>query len=328
MIAVPDVLVITRADIVRVMDQRAWLAAADTAFRAAGSGEANAPQPLHLPMPGGGFHAKGASLRLERDWAAVKVNGNFPGNPAGSGLPTIQGAVILADGGNGVLLAILDSTEITLRRTAAASALAASLLAKPDARNLLVCGCGEQGGAHVAALRDVLPLTHVMTWDRDPDAAARLARMVGGTAVQDLGSASLTADVIACCTSARVPYLDAGMVKPGTFIAAVGADHPDKSEIAPALMAASLVVTDSVEQCLVMGDLHHAAAAGLKTKADVLAVLSEFVDGTRRGRPRVGETVVFDSTGTGLQDVTASALIYERCLAAGVGQRIPLGALP
>jgi len=182
-----------------------------------------------------------------------------------------------------------------------------------------VCGCGEQGRAHVTALREVLPLERFLMWDRDHDVAEALAVELAATigidavAVRELGAAARSADVIACCTTARVPFLEVESVKPGTFIAAVGADSPDKSEIAPLLMAAATVVTDLLHQCAAMGDLHHAIAAGAMTETDVHANLGEVLVGTKAGRRSPKEIIIFDSTGTGLQDVAASAAIYERC---------------
>lgn len=315
----PPALIITRRDIIQVMSPADFLDAVEQAFRAAAMGNAYSPHPMHLPAERGGFHVKGASISLERDYVAVKINGNFPRNPAELGLPTIQGAIFLADGSNGVLLAILDSIEVTLRRTAAASALAARLLARPESHTLLVCGCGEQGRAHVAALREVLPLERCLLWDRDHGLADALAGELAGSsgvkavAVREMATASLSADVIACCTTALEPYLEVSAVKPGTFVAAVGADNPDKSEIAPPLMAAATVVTDLLHQCAEMGDLHHAIAAGTMTGADVHADLAQVLVGARSGRQSPEEIIIFDSTGTGLQDVAASVAIYERC---------------
>ena len=313
---IADALIITQADIANIMCAADWLDAADRAFRAAAQGRAMSPQPMHIPLVRGGFHIKAASISLERNYVAVKVNGNFPTNPDELALPTVQGAIILADGGNGALLAVIDSIEVTLRRTAAASALAAKLLARPESATLLVCGCGEQGRAHVGAMREVLPLTRLLLWDRNEEAAEALARGVDGTVVGELSSVSRSADVIVCCTSSRTPYLDAAMVADGTFIAAVGADNPDKSEIAPELMAKSKVVVDSLQQCAVMGDLHRAIAGGVMTEADVYAELPDVVD-AGWGRRSPDEIVIFDSTGTGLLDVAASAAIYERCAATG-----------
>ena len=309
----PNTLVITRQDVRRVMQPSDYRTAVELGFRAGAMGKAGAPHPMHLPVARGGFHAKGASISLGRDYVAVKINGNFPGNPAKHGLPTIQGAIVLADGGNGAVLAIIDSVEVTIQRTAAASALAAKLLARPDSTTLLICGCGEQGRAHAMALRDVLPIERYLLWDREIEVAKALATDLDAVAVQDVESAAEQADLIACCTTAREPFLDLGMVRSGTFIAAVGADNPDKNEIAPALMAAARVVTDATSQCAEMGDLHHAIAAGMMTRADVNAELGELLVGEKAGRTSPDEIIIFDSTGTGLQDVAAAAAIYERC---------------
>ena len=313
MTVTPETLIITRRDIRRLMRPSDFMDAVELGFQAGAMGKANSPHPMHLEADHGSIHAKGASISLGRDYVAVKVNANFPDNPARHGLPTIQGAVILSDGANGKLLAILDSIEVTLRRTAAASALAAKLLAKPSSSTLLICGCGEQGRAHLDALREVLPINRCLLWDRDYQLAQALAVEVDGVAVEELKSAVEAADVIACCTTSRQPYLDVEMVKPGTFIAAVGADNPDKSETSPALMAAATIVTDLTAQCAEMGDLHHAIVAGCMSTADVHAELGPLLVGTRPGRSSPEEIIIFDSTGTGLQDVAAAAAIYERC---------------
>ena len=153
--------------------------AVELGFRAGAMGKASSPHPMHIPVGRGGFHAKGASISLGRDYVAVKINGNFPGNPVKHGLPTIQGAIFLADGSNGSVLAIIDSVEVTIQRTAAASALAAKLLARPDSTTLLICGCGEQGRAHAAAMREVLPIARCLLWDREIEVAEALAARIG-----------------------------------------------------------------------------------------------------------------------------------------------------
>jgi ornithine cyclodeaminase/alanine dehydrogenase-like protein (mu-crystallin family) len=163
------------------------------------------------------------------------------------------------------------------------------------------------------AICEALPMEQCLLWDRDRQLADALVAELGGIAVDDLKEAALSADVIACCTTSRQPYLALEMVRPGAFIAAVGADHPDKSEISPALMAAATVVTDVTPQCMKMGDLHHAIDAGEMTATDVHAELGEILVGAKSGRTSAEEIIIFDSTGTGLQDVAAAAAIYERC---------------
>ena len=319
-------LILARTDIAALMRPADWLAAAETAFRAAGEGRADAPAPLAIPGAQGVFHAKGAGLRGARSYVALKLNANFPGNPQEHGLPTIQGAILLCDGGNGAVLAIMDSIEVTLRRTAAASALAARYLARADATSILICGCGAQGAAQLAALRDVLPLSRCLAWDRDPGRAAAFSEGFQAEVAEDLAPAALASDVIVTCTTSRQPFLDRVMVRPGTFVAAVGADSPDKSEISPALMASAKVVADVLDQCVAMGDLHHAIAGGAMTRQAVHAELAELVGGARPGRTSAGEITLFDSTGTGLQDVAAAAMIYERAAAAGDWPSVALAA--
>ncbi|MGQ0660903.1 ornithine cyclodeaminase family protein [Sphingosinicella sp.] len=317
-------LILTRHDVAALMDRAAWLEAVETGFRAVAAGKAAAPPPMAIEGLGGIFHAKGASLALDRHYVALKLNGNFPGNPA-RGLPTIQGALLLCDGETGALLAIMDSIEVTLRRTAAASALAARFLARADSSALLICGCGAQGLAHIEALRDVLPVREVLTWDRDPEQARALAKQTGGAAITDLVAAARRSDVIVTCTTAGAPFLDSSCAAPGGFIAAVGADSPQKSEIAPNLMARANIVTDLTDQAAAMGDLHHAIATGAMTRERVHAELAELVTGGKPGRSAPDELWLFDSTGTALQDVVAAAAIYARA-AGQVPRSVSLAA--
>lgn len=314
------------------MDPAAYLAAVEAAFRSYASGETCVPMPMHIPVTNGGFHAKGALVVLDRAYVAVKMNGNFPGNVQRHGLPTIQGVVLLFDAANGALLAVVDSIEITLQRTAAASALAARYLARADASSIAICGCGEQGRAQLKALAGVISLGRVLAWDIDPAKAREFARDMHGalglevTAVQSVCDAAPASDIVVTATSATTPFLTTACVRAGTFVAAVGADSPHKSELAPALLAGSKIVVDALSQCAVMGDLHHAIDAGLVTAADVHAELGDLVIGRKRGRTNPEEITVFDSTGVAVQDAASAAWIYQRAIAAKIGTPISLGA--
>jgi ornithine cyclodeaminase/alanine dehydrogenase len=113
-------------------------------------------------------------------------------------------------------------------------------------------------------------------------------------------------------------------VAPGTFIAAVGADNSSKQELAPQLMAKGKIVCDVLEQCMIMGDLHHALDAGVITQSEVFAELGEIVAGKKPGRQSYEEITIFDSTGMALQDVAAAALAYEKAQHMGVGTTLRL----
>lgn len=312
----PPVLILSRGDVQALMDRSGYLEAVEDGFRAAATGKGYSPPPMAIEASGGTFHAKAASLQLDRNYVALKLNGNFPANPAARGLPTIQGAILLADGESGCLLAILDSIEITLRRTAAATALAARYLARPDSRTILLCGCGGQASAQLEALADLFPLVHGYAWDQDRERAAIFAgsARIPVEPLGDLRDAARSADIIVTCTSAREPFLGPQHVGPGTFIAAVGADSPDKQEVHPAVLAEALLVTDVTSQCEAMGEVHHALDSGAIGHGDIHAELAELVSGAKPGRTRNDQIALFDSTGTALQDVAAAAGIYRRAI--------------
>jgi ornithine cyclodeaminase/alanine dehydrogenase-like protein (mu-crystallin family) len=142
--------------------------------------------------------------------------------------------------------------------------------------------------------------------------------------VPEAGQAAGRADAVITCTPSPRPLLGPGDLAPGAFLAAVGADNPDKQEVDPALMASARVVVDVLAQCAVMGDLHHALAAGAMKEADVHAALADVVAGRRPGRRARDEVFIFDSTGTALEDVAAAAFAYESAMAAGAGLRLDL----
>ena len=293
------------------LDADGYLEAVEAAFRALAEGRASAPMPMHIALEDGGFHAKGALLVLDRPYVAVKVNSNFPGNPK-RGLPTIQGAVLLYDGNDGRLLATYDSMELTAKRTAAASALAARYLARRDSKSIAICGCGAQARAQLEAIRRVLPIERVFAWDVDLTRAQVFAHDTGGSAVSEIPRA----DVVVTCTSSTKPFLRREHVAPGTFIAAVGADNPHKSEIDPDLFAAAKVVCDVIAQTSVMGDLHHAIEAGKATADSVYAELGDLVAGRKPGRTDAAEITIFDSTGVAIQDVASAAFAWLRSASA------------
>ncbi|MGE0596668.1 MAG: ornithine cyclodeaminase family protein [Hyphomonadaceae bacterium] len=319
-------LLLTRADIASLMTPAHYLKAAEHAFAADFAG---APPPMNLPGVGGAFHAKGATLWLDRPVAALKLNGNFPANPQ-RGLPTIQGVLLLCDAENGAVLAIMDSGELTLGRTAAATALAAKHLARADSAAIAVCGAGAQAPAQIEALTPHLSFEAGAIWDVDTEKAARLAaRMSDKTGFPWRVAASpreavANAPVVVACTTATEPYLDANDIAAGAFIAAVGADSPAKSELTPALMARAKIVTDITAQCAVMGDLHHALDAGALGPDAPYGELAEIVSGRKPGRRSEEEIFVFDSTGFALQDAAAATLIVSEARARGAGAPVSL----
>lgn len=215
-------------------------------------------------------------------------------------MPTIQGLLVLCDASSGEALAVMDSIAITALRTAAATAAAAKVLARES--------CD----------------TALYAYDQDFAKAAAFARSSARTItpVSHLEAAAAASDIIITCTTARRYFLTRECVRPGAFIAAVGADAPGKQEIDPRLMAEARVVTDLTEQAGAIGDLHHAIAAGAMAREAVHAELGEILAGRKAGRTSEAEIFVFDSTGTGLQDVAAAAAVYRRALQEQAGRHM------
>src|SRR5258707_675203 len=182
-----DFIILSQQDLRAAMRFGDYVEAVAEGFRLLAEGRCASPVPTQIDVAQGAFHVKPGSLPRGPGYVAVKVNGNFPDNRARHGLPTIQGAVLLADASNGRPLALLDSIEITLQRTGAATAVAARHLARPDARTATICGCGAQAPLQLAALRHGLDLRRVFAWDIDIAAARAFAvRMQGvsGLAVE------------------------------------------------------------------------------------------------------------------------------------------------
>ena len=320
-------LLLTRSDVSRVLALRECIAAVEDGFRLEGEGAIQRPSILGVHGPHGGLHVKAGFLGLDRPCFVAKANANFPHNMRRHGLPTIQGVVIVIDADNGYPIAIMDSIEITIQRTGAATAVAAKHLARSNSRAAAIIGCGVQGRVQLRALREVLPLERVAVHDVARDTADDFARWMRDDLSLDARVAASTADavrdadVVVTCTSSDRVVLDDADVRPGMFVAAVGADNEHKWELDPRLFPRSKVVVDNVDQCATIGDLHHALAQGLLTRDAIHGDLGSVVAGTRLGRERDDEITVFDSTGIALEDAVTAVLVLQRAAEHGLGMQ-------
>ena len=323
----PGTLLLERGDVAALLTLDECIAAVESAFHQYGLGNTRPPKVMGLPSIDGGFHIKTAMLKLSRSYFAAKLNGNFFHNQQRFTMPNIQGLIILCDAANGYPLAVMDSIEITIVRTGAATAVAAKHLARPESKVMTVCGCGNQGRIQLLALRRVLPIEHVYAFDLDETQARRFAAefsndlQVDVCTQEHLATAIRASDVCVTCTPAKRYFIHNEHVSPGTFIAGVGADNEEKQELDPRLLASHTVVADVLEQCIGIGDLHHAVTQGLIRPGEIHAELGQVVAGKKPGRTSTKEITIFDSTGTALQDVAAAALVYEKSLDQQRGKR-------
>ncbi len=230
--------------------------------------------------------------------------------------PSVRGTYLLMDGPTGRPKAMLDGPMLTARRTAAASGLAASFLARRDARVLLIIGTGTLVPHLIEAHASVRPIDRVLIWGRDAMravAAANAARTAGYDAypVRDVTAALCSADLVCAATLATRPVIEGRALRAGTHVDLVGAFRPDMAEADPECFRRARVFVDTREGALgEAGDLIQAIAAGMFASSAIEAELADLCVGRHHGRGDDREAItLFKSVGTSLEDLAAAELI-------------------
>ncbi len=253
--------------------------------------------------------------------AGVKVVNVMPGN-ADRGMPAVSAEYLLSDATTGEMLALINGGELTARRTAAASALAARFLARKDAQHLVLVGTGRLSlnliGAHMA----VRPITKVTIWgrsaERAKDAADEVQRLYGveASAAADLDEAVAEADIVSACTLSSTPLIKGALLKPGAHVDLVGAFKPDMRESDnDAVRRASVFVDTRAGCCKEGGDIVQPLNSGVLAESDIYADLYELCRGMHIGRNDDSEITLFKSVGAALEDLAGAVLAYKTALA-------------
>lgn len=326
-----DMLVLTEADLRKVvaLDAEA-VDCVEDAFRALATRRVAMPPVLRLDIPEhrGEVDVKTAYVP-GLDGFAIKISPGFFDNPL-LGLPSLNGLMVLLSARTGLVEALLlDNGYLTEVRTAAAGAVAARHLARADARVATVFGAGVQARLQLKALTLVRPIGEARLWARDAGkgaaASAALTRELGFPVrfVADAREAASGADVIVTTTPAAEPVLQAEWIAPGQHITAMGSDAGHKNEIDPALFRKARYFADSLPQTRLLGELHHAVAAGTLPPGTDLAELGDVVAQPRSRRD--DEITLCDLTGTGVQDTAIAHLAFTRARAVGAGVRFDTG---
>ena len=239
----------------------------------------------------------------------------FPGNSARR-LPGLHSTYLLFDATTGVPLAQLDGNEITSRRTAAASALAAGFLARPDARRLLVVGTGRVAALIPEAMRSVREIGDVTVWNHRPESAHALAATLRAAGFQaraggDLADAVARADIVSCATLSPTPLIRGEWLRPGTHLDLIGSFTPQMREADPACFARSRVFVDTPEALHKAGDVLDAIGAGAFEANRVQATLAQLCQGVPAARASAAELTLFKSVGSALEDLAAAELVFD-----------------
>jgi ornithine cyclodeaminase/alanine dehydrogenase-like protein (mu-crystallin family) len=238
----------------------------------------------------------------------------FPGNTA-HGQPGLHSTYLLFDAATGVPLAQLDGNEITSRRTAAASALAASFLARADAGRLLVVGSGRVASLITEAMQVVRPLTEVVVWNHRAASAEALAGRLreqgfNARASTDLAGAVAAADIVSCATLSTDALIRGEWLQPGTHLDLIGSFTPAMCEADAACFQRSRVYVDTLEALAKSGDVLRAVAAGAFNQDQVAGTLAELCRGNRPGRSNAAQITLFKAVGSALEDLAAAELVW------------------
>lgn len=301
---------LSAADVAAALDPRALVEALRAGFRAG----AAVPLRHHHPLPDA-QGARGMLLLMpawrEGAYMGVKIVSVFADNPS-KGLSSVMGVYYLCEADTGRPLAVLDGGELTRRRTAAASALAADYLARPDATTLLVVGAGALAPYFISAHRAVRPYTRTLLYARDPAKAAAVAAELDGVEVAaDLRAAVDQADVISCVTTSNTPVVPGAWLRPGQHLDMAGGFTPQMRETDDDGVTRASIFIDTDGALKEAGDLTQPLAAGVITAEAVRGDLFQLTRGEVPGRTAADEITLFKSVGTALEDLVAAAVAYE-----------------
>lgn len=260
------------------------------------------------------------------DTVGIKTVTVFPGNE-GTEFDSHQGTVMLFDSSNGRLKAVIDATEITAIRTAAASAVATDQLARADSSVLAILGAGVQGHNHAQAIPMVRPITEIRVWSRTPEHASRLtdgderAHAVGSVADAVAG-----ADIVCTTTASPDPVLSGNQLEPGMHINAVGSSVPFARELDSEAMVRSRIFVDRRESTVnESGDFLLAKAEGAVDDDDIAAEIGEIIVSNHPGRESDDDITTFVSLGIAVEDIAAGDLVYRNAMSDGKGLSVEFG---
>jgi ornithine cyclodeaminase/alanine dehydrogenase-like protein (mu-crystallin family) len=311
-------LVISREEVVAHLGYEACIPLMREAMTALSTGRTRQLLRSILDLEGG--RAFGSMLGAMEETFGAKLISVFP---AGAGAPSHQGVVVLFDPVTGATAAVLDASEMTAIRTAAATAAATEELARPDGRCLAILGTGEQALRHVEAIRAVRHLDRVTIWGRSPDKARTLADRVGAGVAATVEEAVADADIVCTVSAAAEPILRSEWVRDGTHVNVVGSSRAGPVEIDTALVKRARFFADHKEGVLRQGaELLVAMAEGAVGEDHVLGEIGEVFAGSLAGRTDAGEVTIYKSLGSIVQDLAAGWYLVSRARDEGFGARI------
>ena len=310
-------LVVSRAEVERLLDLDAMLDALEDAFRALSRGDADVPPRVAARAPAG---LLGTMPGRIPGTLAAKVVTVFPGNDA-RGIHTHQAVIVVADESDGTPVALLDGTHITAMRTGGGAAVSVRVLARSDARTLAILGAGVQGHAHLELVPRVRDFDDIRIASRTAAHASALAtRHPRARVVDSFEDAVRGADVVCCCTDAHEPVIAHAWLASGCHVTSVGGTFGP--EVDAATVAAARIVVESRTAVTGVPPAGTHELQGLDPLS--VAEIGEVLNGTEPGRSDQTQLTLYKSMGHAVEDCATARLVYDRAVAGGVGVHISL----
>ncbi|HYC52224.1 MAG TPA: ornithine cyclodeaminase family protein [Gemmatimonadaceae bacterium] len=324
-------LILNRREVTQLLSMSTCITLMEQALASLSRGEVMLPLRPVISIPNSpNIFAVMPTYSADLGASAAKLITVYPENH-GTALDSHQGMVALFDGTNGSPLAIMDAASITAIRTAAVSAVATKLLARPESRTLAILGAGVQGRSHVDAMLAVRKVERVILWSRtsaharslmDDVSAAHDTRFEVAASVE---AAVCDADVVCTVTASREPVLEGTWLRPGTHINAVGASIPTARELDTAAVAGARVFVDRRESALnEAGDILIPMKQGVFGPDHIVAEVGEVLIGAHPGRETNDEITLFKSLGLAVEDLACAHYLHGVASEGGVGTRVSI----
>jgi ornithine cyclodeaminase len=253
------------------------------------------------------------------DMIAAKLVSVFPGNLASSpGRPSVQGVVVLFDGEDGSVRLVADGAAMTVRKTAADSALGVQLLSREDSAVLLDVGAGGLAPHVIRSHTSVRPgIEQVLVWNRTPARAVALATAtdlpgVRVAAAADLDEACAQADIITCVTMSTTPLVQGDVLRPGTHLDLIGSYTPSMREADDAAVRRSAVFVDTREDMRRTGDICQPLDSGVLLESGIRGDLFQLCSGSVPGRMDDAEITLFKNVGGAHLDLFTARHLMEQ----------------
>ncbi len=304
-------LILNSWDVKNLLRMPDVIEAVENAFIELGENKVSMPPKSYLVVEDGDFRAMPAAISgaAGMKWVNVHLKNKE------KNLPSIMAILVLNDPETGYPLAIMDATEITAYRTAAASAIASKHLARKDSTSLGIIGAGHQADTHIMAHLELFNFKIIKIYDRSKTAQNRLISSFTDYTLTECSVEEVAAsDIVCTLTPSRSPVLKHSWIKTGTHINAVGADAKGKQELEPSILNKAMVIVDNLEQASAAGEINVPISKGTFKPNQVYATLSEIIIGKKRGRIDDRAITIFDSTGIAIEDIATAKLLYEKAL--------------